>query len=67
MRTLLQGNQVRHHPHPLELQHVPFRTPLVDLRVRQVQAQGLQDMHGESVGRFCGIPYDDRNLANVLL
>ena len=67
MRTLLQGDQVRHDPHPLELQHVPFRASLVDLRVRQVQAQGVQDMHGEGVGRSHGTPYDDRNLAHISL
>jgi hypothetical protein len=49
MRTRLQGDQVRHHPHPLELQHVPLRASLVDLRMRQVQTEDLQDMHGEGV------------------
>ena len=52
MRTHLQGDQVRYDAHPLELQHVPLWTSLVDLRVCQVQTEDMQNMHGEGVGRL---------------
>ncbi|SMQ54851.1 unnamed protein product [Zymoseptoria tritici ST99CH_1A5] len=45
VRALLQDDQIRHDSHSLELQHVPLGTTLVHLRVRQVQAQDLPDLH----------------------
>ncbi len=45
LRSLLLNHQVRHQPHHLDLQLVPQRSPLVYLRVRILQAQGLPRLH----------------------
>lgn len=49
VRTHLQSDQIRYDTHPLELQHVPFRTALVHLGVLKVQAEGMQSLLEQSM------------------
>jgi hypothetical protein len=50
MRACFQDDQGRHDTHPVELQHLPFWTALVHVRMRQVQTEDMPAMHCESLG-----------------
>lgn len=47
MPTLFRQDQIQHLPRLMELQHVPLRAALVDLRMPHLQAQVLRRVQEE--------------------
>ena len=61
--ALLQGRQVRYNRRRLELQHVPLRASLIDLRMRKLQAEDMPAMCFESIGKLEKAPFSILSLS----